>query len=125
MQLGPSLTWRRTQPTAEYRVAPIGHDSLMVLEVDPHLADRLSFLQDAIGGRLTMVDPAMDDLPARLAAPAGRALAEAGYARLEQLTHVTEAELGQLYGIGPKALGLLREVLAPTGPGIKASAPVS
>ena len=72
-----------------------------------------------------MVDPAMGDSPARLAAPERRALAEAGYARLEQLTHVTEAELGQLYGIGPKALGLLREVLAPTGPGIKASAPGS
>jgi hypothetical protein len=72
-----------------------------------------------------MVDPAMDDLPARLAAPARRALAEAGYARLEQLTHVAEAELGQLHGMGPKALRLLREALAATGRGFKASAPGS
>jgi len=59
------------------------------------------------------------------AAPARRALAEAGYARLEQLTHVAEAELGQLHGMGPKALRLLREALAATGRGFKASAPGS
>ena len=72
-----------------------------------------------------MVGPAMDDLPARLAAPARRALAEAGYARLEQLTHVTEAELGQLHGMGPKALRLLREALGVTGRGFEASEPRS
>jgi hypothetical protein len=64
-------------------------------------------------------------LPARLPAPARRALAEAGYARLEQLTHVTEAELGQLHGMGPKALRLLREALGVTGRGFEASEPRS
>ena len=52
-------------------------------------------------------------------------LAEAGYARLEQLTHVTEAELGQLHGMGPKALRLLREALGVTGRGFEASEPRS
>jgi len=47
----------------------------------------------------------------KLSAPADRALASAGYMRLEQLTEVTEAELGRLHGMGPNALGRLREAL--------------
>lgn len=47
----------------------------------------------------------------QLAAPAQRALAEAGYLRLEDLTQVTESQLKQLHGIGPKALGTLRSAL--------------
>jgi len=64
-------------------------------------------------------------LPATLPAPAGRALAEAGYSRLEQLTRTTEAELGQLHGMGPKALRQLREALAATGRGFAPRAPRS
>jgi hypothetical protein len=52
------------------------------------------------------------DLPAALAAPARRALAGAGYTRLEQLTKVTAADLLTLHGIGPKALQQLRRALA-------------
>ena len=55
------------------------------------------------------------DLPARLAAPARRALAAAGYTRLAQLTAVSEAELLALHGMGPKALEQLREALAAIG----------
>ena len=44
----------------------------------------------------------------------------AGYSRLEQLTKVTEAELGQLHGMGPKALGILRETLKEKGLSFKA-----
>jgi uncharacterized protein YdhG (YjbR/CyaY superfamily) len=50
------------------------------------------------------------DFP-KIGAPATRALIVAGYSRLNQLTKITEAELGQLHGMGPKALGILRETL--------------
>lgn len=51
------------------------------------------------------------DFPVGLAQPARRALAAAGYSRLEQLTQVSEAELKQLHGMGPKALEQLRTAL--------------
>lgn len=51
-----------------------------------------------------------DDLP-KVGAPARRALAGAGYTRLEHLTEVTEAELLALHGVGPKAVRLLRHAL--------------
>ena len=56
----------------------------------------------------------------KIGAPAMRALEAAGYSRLEQLTKVTEAELGQLHGMGPKALGILRETLKEKGLSFKA-----
>ena len=55
------------------------------------------------------------DLPKELAAPARRALAQAGCSRLEQLTRLSEAEVTQLHGIGPKALEQLRRALAAQG----------
>jgi predicted flap endonuclease-1-like 5' DNA nuclease len=74
-----------------------------------------------------MADDAADRLPPGIGAPAERALTGAGYSRLEQLTHVTEADLGQLHGVGPKALRLLREALASSGrgfqPGTRRSGP--
>ena len=51
------------------------------------------------------------DFPVGLAQPARRALAGAGYFRLEQLTQVSEAELKRLHGMGPKALEQLRTAL--------------
>ncbi|GAA3152997.1 hypothetical protein GCM10010466_49990 [Planomonospora alba] len=54
------------------------------------------------------------DLP-YIGAPARRALAVAGHTRLEQLTAVTEAELLALHGVGPKAVGILRDALAGRG----------
>ncbi len=60
-------------------------------------------------------DETDSDLPTELAKPARRALAAAGYVRLEQLTTVSEAELLKLHGMGPKALGLLRSVLQARG----------
>ncbi len=56
-----------------------------------------------------------NDLPTGLSAPAQRALAGAGYQRLEQLARISEAELKQLHGIGPKALDRLRQTLASRG----------
>ena len=54
-------------------------------------------------------------LPSALAAPATRALHAAGYTRLAQLAGVPEQELGQLHGVGPKALRVLREALLEQG----------
>lgn len=54
------------------------------------------------------------DLP-KLAQPALRALAGAGVHRLEQLTVFSETEIKQLHGMGPKALGQLRQALADRG----------
>ena len=55
------------------------------------------------------------DLPIELAKPAQRALYEAGYLRLEQLTKVSETELKQLHGIGPNAIKQLRRALGAKG----------
>lgn len=54
------------------------------------------------------------DLP-KLSAPARRALAAAGYVRLEQFTRLTENEVLQLHGMGPKALEQIRRALADKG----------
>src|SRR5215211_5525412 len=54
------------------------------------------------------------DLP-KTSAPAERALVQAGYSRLKQLTKITEAELTKLHGMGPKALRILREALKAKG----------
>jgi DNA-directed RNA polymerase alpha subunit len=54
------------------------------------------------------------DLP-KLAVPARRALAGAGYTRLEDLTQVTEAEVMKLHGMGPNAMEALRNALAERG----------
>ena len=51
----------------------------------------------------------------KIGAPATRALDAAGYTNLKQLTKVTEAELAQLHGMGPKALGILRDTLKVEG----------
>ena len=60
-------------------------------------------------------NPQQSDFPEKLAQPARRALLGAGYTRLEQLAEVSEAELRQLHGMGPKALDQLRLVLEARG----------
>lgn len=54
-------------------------------------------------------------LPDNLAAPAKRALTNAGYTILEQLSKVSEREVQQLHGMGPKAMRQLNEALAENG----------
>jgi hypothetical protein len=56
--------------------------------------------------------PNDSDFPHGIGAPAGRALAGAGYSRLDQLTEVTEGDLLKLHGVGPKAIEILRRALA-------------
>ena len=60
-------------------------------------------------------EPLPGGFPAGLSAPAQRALAGAGYARIEQLAAATEADILKLHGIGPSAMPLLREALAAKG----------
>jgi uncharacterized protein YdhG (YjbR/CyaY superfamily) len=54
------------------------------------------------------------DFP-NIGAPATRALAIEGYITLKQLTKVSEAELAQLHGVGPKAIRILGEALKAKG----------
>jgi hypothetical protein len=58
---------------------------------------------------------AESDLPPELSKPAQRALAGAGYVRLEQLTKVSKAEVLNLHGMGPKGIEQLRRALAAKG----------
>jgi hypothetical protein len=53
--------------------------------------------------------------PPGVARPALRALASAGYTRLEQLTKAREADLMSLHGMGPKAIGILKDALGKQG----------
>ena len=62
-----------------------------------------------------MAETPETDFPPKLSKPAQRALANAGYTRLAQLTAVRESDLAKLHGMGPKALGQLREALAARG----------
>ena len=50
-----------------------------------------------------------------LSAPARRALANAGYTRIEQFTELSEAEVRRLHGMGPKGVELIRRALAAKG----------
>ena len=60
-------------------------------------------------------DNQASDLPTGLGKPAQRALAAAGYSRLEELTAISESEIKQLHGIGPNAIEQLRQALAAKG----------
>ncbi|NIK78978.1 DNA-directed RNA polymerase alpha subunit [Paenibacillus castaneae] len=55
------------------------------------------------------------DLSAGLSKPAQRALINAGYLRLDQISKLTEAEVLQLHGMGPKAIDTIRRALAAKG----------
>jgi hypothetical protein len=55
------------------------------------------------------------DLPEKLGAPAERALTNAGIKKLKDLTKFSEEEIKQLHGVGPNALGKLRQRLAEKG----------
>ncbi|MBW4438321.1 MAG: hypothetical protein KME04_14375 [Pleurocapsa minor GSE-CHR-MK-17-07R] len=55
------------------------------------------------------------DFPKAIGRPATNALKAAGYTRLAQLAGVTESDLLKLHGVGPKAVGILRDALAERG----------
>ncbi len=54
------------------------------------------------------------DLP-KIAAPAQRALAAAGVHQLKDLTKFSEAEVKKWHGLGPNALGKLRQAMDEKG----------
>jgi hypothetical protein len=56
-----------------------------------------------------------NELPAKLGAPAERALAGAGIKNLKQLSKFSETEIKQLHGVGPNAIGKLRQALVENG----------
>jgi hypothetical protein len=56
-----------------------------------------------------------DNFPLGLSRPALRALVGAKLTRLPQLTRVTERQLSQLHGMGPKAIEILRVALRAQG----------
>jgi ERCC4-type nuclease len=56
-----------------------------------------------------------NNFPSGIAQPALRALANAGYTSLEQLTKVKETDLQKLHGMGPKAISNLRAALKAKG----------
>jgi hypothetical protein len=58
---------------------------------------------------------ANEDAFEKLPAPARRALARAGYSRLEQVADVSESELVKLHGMGPRALAAIRLALEARG----------
>lgn len=60
-------------------------------------------------------DEPASDLPTGLSKPAQRALASAGYVRRAQFTTLSEADILQLHGMGPKALEMIRRALAARG----------
>lgn len=59
-------------------------------------------------------DQPASDFP-NIGNPARRALIEAGYTQLNQLTAMSEDEIKRLHGVGPKAIGILRATLAEKG----------
>jgi hypothetical protein len=59
-------------------------------------------------------DPKKSDLP-KTSAPSQRALNGAGITHLEDLTAHSEAEILELHGMGPKAMGILRAALSEKG----------
>jgi hypothetical protein len=54
-------------------------------------------------------------MPKGLVKPAQRALTQARFSPLEQLTKATEAEVGGLHGIGPRSRAQIHEALAANG----------
>ncbi len=63
----------------------------------------------------TAADQSANNFPAKLSTPAQRALAGAGFTRLEELAKISEADLKKLHGIGPNALKKLHDALEAIG----------
>lgn len=62
---------------------------------------------------------AEDEFPG-IGAPAQRALAHAGYTRLEQLDGVSESDLLELQGMGPTGTDILSDLLNARGMSLEA-----
>lgn len=62
---------------------------------------------------------AASEFPRSLGKVATRELAVHHLTRYDQLTSVSESELLSIHGVGPKAVGILREELAARGLGFR------
>jgi len=54
-------------------------------------------------------------LPHGIGKPATRALLAAGFTRLDQFTGVSEEEILQIHGVGPKAVDIIKNALIENG----------
>ena len=61
--------------------------------------------------------PNQDAFPNGMSGPSLRALANAGIRSMADVARWREADLAQLHGMGPKALGLLKAALEANGQG--------
>lgn len=66
--------------------------------------------------------PQESDFPAGLSLPALRALYGAGYTQLKDLTKVSEADVLNLHGMGPKGIRMLKAALKKKGLSFKPGA---
>jgi len=66
-------------------------------------------------GATDATDALESDLPSGLSHPARRALIATGCVRLDQVARLSEQEILQLHGVGPKAVKLLRPALDAQG----------
>ncbi|HBS44599.1 MAG TPA: DNA-binding protein [Paenibacillus sp.] len=64
---------------------------------------------------MSMVNETESDLPSGLSKPALRALHGAGYTQLHQISKLTESELLQFHGMGPKGIDEIRRALIEKG----------
>ncbi|OMD51037.1 DNA-binding protein [Paenibacillus odorifer] len=64
---------------------------------------------------MSMFNGTESDLPSGLSKPALRALHGAGYTQIHQISMLTESELLQLHGMGPKGIDVLRRALTEKG----------
>lgn len=65
------------------------------------------------------IHPNRDAFPAGMSGPSLRALGGAGVRSIADLEAWTEMDLRALHGMGPKALGILRDALAASGRGFR------
>jgi sugar-phosphatase len=81
------------------------------LTIRPGTAGRRLLVRVSLSRPGEPMAPAKSEFPPGVAKPALRALASAGITDLDQVTRFTETELLALHGMGPKALGILKEAL--------------
>jgi hypothetical protein len=61
--------------------------------------------------KVTRAAESAGDLPKNIGQPATRALKAAGYTTLQEIAALSDSELLDLHGVGPKAVRLLREAI--------------
>lgn len=106
----------RLIPNAKLAVLPAtDHIGILVQRAAWLAAMITDFLDAPMSQESSQDDQPESDFPKSIGHPATDALVAAGYTRLEQLTRVTERDIKQLHGVGPKAITILRATLAEQG----------